>query len=182
MDTTDRMKEAYDSFPDGPDCYKSAALDQTLRALFQSATNHAQSRIEWYGENAQKKAFSAKSLRRWSLILFATGTIAPITIALLVSISKEFGGNDGGSVLYYAQSLPMAEVGYLLLAIAGALIIFDQFFDASGSWIRFRQSEARLKVLLAEFRFAWAGVMARSGGVVPKSRRWRNSPSCSATS
>src|SRR5262249_38506690 len=40
-----------------------------------------------------------------------------------------------------------------------------QFFDASGSWIRFRQSQARLQVLLAEFRFAWAELMTTCGGI-----------------
>jgi hypothetical protein len=38
-------------------------------------------------------------------------------------------------------------------------------FDASGSWIRFRQSQARLQVLLAEFRFAWAGLMTMCRGI-----------------
>jgi hypothetical protein len=60
----------------------------------------------------------------------------------------------------------MAEIGYLLLAVAGSLIIFDQFFDSSGSWIRFRQSEAHLQVLLAQFRFAWAGLMAKYAGTI----------------
>jgi hypothetical protein len=58
----------------------------------------------------------------------------------------------------------LAETGYVLLALAGALIIFDQFFDASGSWIRFRQAQARLEVLLAELRFAWAERMVECGG------------------
>ncbi|SDR61714.1 SLATT domain-containing protein [Paraburkholderia tuberum] len=52
------------------------------------------------------------------------------------------------------------------MAIAGALVVFDQFFDASGSWIRFRQSQARLEVLLADFRFTWAQAMAEAQGAV----------------
>jgi hypothetical protein len=69
----------------------------------------------------------------------------------------------------WTAAVPFAEVGYVLLATAGALVIFDQFFDASGSWIRFRQSQARLEVLLAEFRFDWAVLMTKSGGTYSNS-------------
>jgi hypothetical protein len=64
----------------------------------------------------------------------------------------------------YFFKIPLAEIGYILLALAGALIVFDQFFDSSGSWIRFRQAQARLEVLLAELRFAWAERIAECGG------------------
>jgi hypothetical protein len=165
---------AYREFPDGPERYRVPTLDATLGALFHSAVNHANSRIEWYGRNAKTKSLAAKRLRKWSLILFAVGTIAPISFAFLVQIAEQFGSdkttrNEWNTFDYFAI-LPMAEVGYLLLAVAGALIIFDQFFDSSGSWIRFRQSEARLQVLLAEFRFAWAGLMAKSAGTIDPSQ------------
>jgi hypothetical protein len=165
---------AYREFPDGPERYRAPTLDATLGVLFHSAVNHANSRIEWYGRNAKTKSLSAKRLRKWSLILFAVGTIAPVSVAFLVQIAEQFGSdkttrNEWNTFDYFAI-LPMAEVGYLLLAVAGALIIFDQFFDSSGSWIRFRQSEARLQVLLAEFRFAWAGLMAKSAGTIDPSQ------------
>jgi hypothetical protein len=60
--------------------------------------------------------------------------------------------------------LPITDVGLLLLATAGALIIYDQFFDSSGSWMRFRLAEARLRVMLADFRFGWAELMAKVRG------------------
>lgn len=159
---------AYDGFPEGPEHYRGQTLDATLSGLFHAAVAHANSRIQWYGRNAGTKAATAKRLRKWSLILFAVGTIAPISVAFLLQITERFGskGSTPSNFFDYFKLLPMAEVGYLLLALAGALIIFDQFFDSSGSWIRFRQSEARLQVLLAEFRFAWAGLMARCGGTV----------------
>jgi hypothetical protein len=124
----------------------------------------------WYGWKAKAKASAAKHLRRWSLILFAIGTIAPISVAFLLQIAERFGSGSADKMHWntsdYFKLLPMAEVGYLLLALTGALIIFDQFFDSSGSWIPFRQSEARLQVLLAEFRFAWTGLMAKCGGTI----------------
>jgi hypothetical protein len=161
---------AYDEFPDGPEHYRGQTLDATLSGLFHAAVAHANSRIQWYGHNAGSKATTAKRLRKWSLILFAVGTIAPISVAFLLQITERFGSGSAArtdwNTFDYFKLVPMAEVGYLLLALAGAMIIFDQFFDSSGSWIRFRQSEARLQVLLAEFRFAWAGLMAKCGGTV----------------
>jgi hypothetical protein len=157
---------AHGEFPDSPERYRAPTLDATLGALFHSAVDHASNRIQWYGRNAKIKSSTAKRLRKWSLILFAVGTIARISVAFLMQIAEKFGSGrrtrSEWNTFDYFAILPMAEVGYLLLAIASALIIFDQFFHSSGSWIGFRQSEARLQVLLAEFRFARAGLMAKN--------------------
>jgi hypothetical protein len=159
---------AYEQFPDGPDHYRAETMPATLAEIFRAAIAHATCRIAWYGQSARKKAATAKTLRLTSLVLFALGTIAPISVALLLQVTDRYGiknaQRESWTWFDYFVMLPMAEIGYVLLACAGALIIFDQFFDSSGSWIRFRQSEARLQVLLAEFRFAWAGAMARCGG------------------
>jgi hypothetical protein len=114
----------------------------------------------------------AKNIRSLSLVLFAAGTLAPIVVTLLVKFAELFGFDREPRTdwmwLDYFFKLPLAETGYFLLALAGALVIFDQFFDASGSWIRFRQAQARLEVLLAELRFAWAERMAECGGVLER--------------
>jgi hypothetical protein len=100
-------------------------------------------------------------------VFFAAGTISPVVVSFLVKLADvKVMGADPPNWVNRAASMPYAEVGYVLLAIAGALIVFDQFFDASGSWMRYRQSEARLQVLLAELRFGWAELLAKSGGVV----------------
>ncbi len=186
VDARTPFNGAYEKFPDGPAQYRSEAMDASIGEIFRAAVAHATSRIEWYGRNAGTKAKIAKRIRFTSLILFAFGTIAPISVAFLLQINDRFAPKTaaaaaaaaaataagtaadaaGRSLLSYFTTWPMAETGYVLLACAGALIIFDQFFDSSGSWIRFRQSEARLQVLLADFRFGWAGAMAQCGGVI----------------
>ena len=50
--------------------------------------------------------------------------------------------------------------------MAGALVVFDQFFDLSGSWIRYRQAQARLEVQVADLRYSWASLLAECGGVI----------------
>jgi hypothetical protein len=160
---------AYDDFPQSPSAFRDQA-DLTLERLFAAATFHAQSRIRWYDEKAFKRSRMAKNIRSMSLILFAFGTLAPIIVTLLFKFAELFGFDQKPRTewiwLNYLFKIPLAEIGYVLLALAGALVVFDQFFDASGSWIRFRQAQARLEVLLAELRFAWAERMAACGGNV----------------
>jgi hypothetical protein len=79
---------AYGEFPDSPERYRAPALDATLAALFHSAVDHANSRIEWYGRNAKIKSSTAKRLRKLSLILFVVGIIAPISVAFLMQIAE----------------------------------------------------------------------------------------------
>ena len=82
---------AYEKFPDGPKHYSGETMNTTLAEIFRSAVAHATSRIEWYGRNAKTKARAAKTLRFASLILFALGTIAPISVAFLLQLTDRFG-------------------------------------------------------------------------------------------
>jgi hypothetical protein len=88
------LDRAYEKFPDSPECYRAPTLDGTLGALFHAAVAHANSRIAWYNRKASIKASSAKRLRKWSLILFAVGTIAPISVAF--ASHREIWSNNGG--------------------------------------------------------------------------------------
>lgn len=157
---------AYDGFPDGPEAFRQEGADAALRRLFQAAVAHAQDRINWYDKKAGQKGWVARGLRWWALLLFAVGTLAPIFLTLLVKLAEAFGTSTPPDTLALIARLPLAEIGFVSLGIAGALVIFDQFFDTSGSWIRFRQAQARLEVLLADLRFAWAGLLMGSGGAL----------------
>ena len=158
---------AYRQFPTRPDQYRGDAWDGTLSELFSTAVTHATDRIDWYDAKASERAAVAKRIRFTSLLLFALGTLAPILLTFLIRIAAVGKTpNAPSSWLDMVATWPLAEIGYVLLAIAGALVVFDQFFDASGSWIRFRQSQARLEVLLADFRFSWAQAMAQAQGAV----------------
>jgi hypothetical protein len=162
---------AYLEFPARPEQYRGDAWNDTLSHLFDTAVKHATDRIDWYDDKAAKRATLAKGIRFTSLLLFALGTLAPILLTFLIKISAV--SKKTGPPLSWLDSIadwPLAEVGYVFMAVAGALVVFDQFFDASGSWIRFRQSQARLEVLLADFRFGWAQAMAEVNGPVAGKR------------
>jgi hypothetical protein len=173
METIAAHIRAYEQFPDAPQAYRTAAWDGTFRQLFKAAVAHVEDRILDYDNKAAQRAKVAKRIRFWSLLLFALGTLAPILLTFLTKAAAVAGvggtAKDKWTWIDWTAAVPFAEVGYVLLATAGALVIFDQFFDASGSWIRFRQSQARLEVLLAEFRFDWAVLMTKSGGTYSNS-------------
>ena len=77
-------------------------MDATLAELFRAAVAHASSRIEWYGRNAQTKAATAKGLRKSALILFAVGTIAPISAlplsGMMTAVPKCPAGPPGSAL------------------------------------------------------------------------------------
>jgi hypothetical protein len=156
---------AYERFPDGPDAFRKESADAALKQLFQAAVAHAQNRIDWYNEKAEEKGRVARRQRRLSLLLFAVGTLAPILLTLLSKFAQALANSTSQSaILDLIAGLPLAEFGFVALGIAGALVIFDQFFDTSGSWMRFRQAQARIEVLLADLRFTWAELLIQSDG------------------
>jgi hypothetical protein len=154
--------QAYKNFPASPTAYRAATSDETLKILFEAAVVHAEDRIAWYERKSGEQSVVAKSLRLWAIIFFSLGTMAPIVLSIFVKLAASNDANQSAAV----ASWPFAEIGYVLLAVAGALVVFDQFFDASASWMRFRQAQARLEVLLADFRFSWARLLASQNGAI----------------
>jgi len=154
--------EASRIFPNGIDAYRQAAIDATLNRLFDATVERAQSRIDWYDKKGSERARVSKRLRWWALMLFSAGTIAPILLTFVTKLSTAYQERSFVEV----SKFPWTELGFVFLALAGALIVFDQFFGASSSWLRFRQTQVRLEAMLEEFRYAWISLMARSGGVL----------------
>ena len=143
-------------------------MDATLAELFRAAVAHASSRIKWYGRNAQTKAATARACARWCADPVRRRHDRADLGGLSVPDHQTFG-TGAEPKTRSRTSCPAAdwpELGYLLLAAAGALIIFDQFFELVGLMDPLSAVGGSLQVLLAEFRFAWAGLMAKCGGTV----------------
>ena len=161
---------AYVNFPSAPPAYRAASCDQTLETLFRSAVTHAEDRIKWYDLSSGARARIGKRLRFWALILFGLGTAAPVVVPVFAPLLTPLLKWIWIHILLGSTDVKIttsaADLGYVMLAAAGGLVVFDQFFDVSGSWIRFRQAQARLEVLLAQFRYDWAALLATQGGAV----------------
>jgi hypothetical protein len=152
---------AYTDFPSAPAEFDMAKSGDALARLFKSAVAHAQDRIDWYDKKAGQQQKKAKSLRFWSIMFFSIGTGAPLVMATFLKLAV-----TDDAALKKLAAWPIAEVGYLFLAVAGALVLFDQFFQYSVSWMRYRQAQAHLEVLLADLRYDWDRQLAKFGGVI----------------
>src|SRR4029079_15930465 len=102
-----------------------------------------------------------------SILFFAAGTGAPL---VATTVLKAMGPSPSAGLqqswVGFLARVPITEIGYLLLAMADALVLLDQFFQYSMSWMRYRQAQAHREVLLADLRFSWNRVMASCGGVI----------------
>jgi hypothetical protein len=157
-------------FPSAPGDYLAAASANSVKRLFDSAIVHAQDRLDWYDKKANQLSRSAKTLRLLSILCFAIGTAMPVLMALVIKWptgAPPTPATTAAAAIEF-RTWPLTEAGYVLLALAGALVIFDQFFDLSGSWIRYRQAQARLEVQVADLRYQWASLLAECGGVMPE--------------
>lgn len=162
---------AYVDFPSAPGDYLAAASANSIKRLFDSAIAHAQDRLDWYDGKANQLSRRAKTLRMLSILCFAIGTAMPILMALVIKWptgALQTPATTAAAAAIEFRTWPLTEAGYVLLALAGAFVIFDQFFDLSGSWIRYRQAQARLEVQVADLRYQWASLLAECGGVMPE--------------
>lgn len=149
--------------PGNPEAFRQATIDATLVRIFDATIKRAKDRVAWYVDNGRRRAKWSKRLRILSLMLFAIGTIAPILATFLTRLDKSFPNSECWKPL---SEFPWVELGFVLLALAGAVVIFDQFFGVSSSWLRFTQTQVRLEAMIEEFRYSWFALLAQSGGVV----------------
>lgn len=161
-------------FPYSPSDYLTDQKANALARLFDEAVRGTQSRITFYEERGLKFSKYARFLRRTALFLFIFGTLTPIAGLFFAQFraaeqAEDSAASSQGDVFLtsLAKSLaqfPLAELGYLLLALGGGFVLYDQFFGTSRSWMRYRQAEAKLHVMLAKLKYAWASKLAEMDG------------------
>jgi hypothetical protein len=155
------IEEAYEAFRSDPAEFGEARIAATLHELFQTASAHTSARIAGFDRRARRVSGQARGLRWAALLFFIAGTMAPIVGGLALKLGKAFPKEPWAAIV---GDLPIADIGYVLLAVAAGFVLYDQFFGSSRSWMRYRQAEARLQLLLAELRFGWAERLAAAGG------------------
>src|SRR5690349_15257184 len=142
------MSAGAQDIPGRPEAFRQAAIDATLARVFEITVARAQSRIAWYATRGRARATGSKALRIVALLLFSLGTLAPVLATFLAQLSKAY--KESGSLTTFAE-FPWIQVGFVFLALAGAIVVFDQFFGLSAAWLRFTQTQMRLEAMLEEF-------------------------------
>lgn len=159
VDVTELLEDAYRKFPSDPARFSAGKQQQALEALFQAAMAHANWRIADFDDRARRTSGPARRLRSWAIFFFVLGTGAPVINGLLRGLPVAWVGR-------WAQNVPTTEIGYIFLLIAGGLVLYDRFFNQSGTWIRARQAEARIRALQAKLRYDWPAELGAVGGAV----------------
>lgn len=101
----------------------------------------AKSASKWYNVNKNVKKRWSKRIRFFSIALFGIGGLFPLINALISEWEGKF------SVL---------NLGYISIALAGTLLLFDRFFGLSSGWIRYITTEMEINRRIKEFELKWA--------------------------
>jgi hypothetical protein len=113
-----------------------------LNTLAQEVEQRITEAIDWYLRKKRWPSRASRLLRFLAIVLAVLGGLAP-----LVS-----GGNDTTSCLLVNAD----RWGYILIALAGACLLFDRFFGFSASWMRYMTAQMALQRSLEEFQLSWA--------------------------
>ena len=116
------------------------------------------SRVVW-----KKKGRSSvsQSLRFSALILTVLGGLVPLLIAV-------FEAPPDWPWLSWAAGMRFGQVGYVLLALAGGLVLLDKYFGFSTGWMRYIVAMQAIEKARESFRLDWIGLRRAFANTQPQ--------------
>jgi hypothetical protein len=118
--------------------------DESLEESYRWAVENARAQIDWYAQRRQPKKRGSQSFRGLSIALAAIGGLFPLIDAALPDSQVMFG-----------------QWGYVTIALAAALVLYDRFFGLSSGWMRYMVTELSLQRTLREFQYDWNILIAQ---------------------
>jgi hypothetical protein len=119
-------------------------LDDDARAVdaYKALLGLYRQSIDWYLSEKERKRRWSRALRAVVLVLLTGGGLVPL-LATVVS------------------DLP-STYGYILLAAAGGLVVFDKYFGYSAAWARYITSATTLNASLLSIQLDWGSSFDRA--------------------
>lgn len=114
-----------------------------IACLLEKRVSHV---IAWYLRRKRWPAFLSRTTRHLAVLLFVFGSLMP----LLGSLELSWVPSQAKIGVAYAGNL-----GYVLLAFAGALVIADRFLGFSTTWMRFMTTQMAMQRELEGFQLQW---------------------------
>ena len=114
--------------------------DDSLKRVYEWAIGVARENIKWYEATRPSARAFSRCFRALAIILGAIGGLCPLI----------------DSTRFLANDIGLGQWGYVLLAIAAALVLFDKYFGFSTGWMRNIMTQMSLEKALKEFQFDWA--------------------------
>lgn len=130
-----------------PDAFKPDAspLDN-LQALAQHLEERTTSFIHWFLQKKEAPMRYSQRIRFLSILLTTLGGLCPLLANVKLSICDV--------ALFDTSNLH--QWGYILMALAAALVLSDRYFGCSNSWMRYMSAQVGLQRALDRFRLDWA--------------------------
>jgi hypothetical protein len=116
--------------------WRGAEAVVSLQRMQASVDAHARRAMNWYLTRRRSRKVASRALRFLALVFGMAGGIVPLL----------------------DDSLPerLHNLGYLLIAIGGALLLANRALGVSTSWIRYMQTALRLQTTINAFQLRWA--------------------------
>lgn len=114
-----------------------------VQALRDWAREHVSGRLAWYAKAKYWKKWGSWAMRLASLCFAALGGLCPLIDAISI---------NGDHPLLCIKLTP---IGYVFIAIAAGLPLFDRMMGASTGWMRYILAQLHLERLRYEFECDW---------------------------
>jgi hypothetical protein len=126
-----------------------------VSAALESLRVYAEHRIDedwsWYARNKASRSYPSKILRFGAVVLTVLGGLVPLVIALVPE-------RPAWGWLAPFSNVRFGQLGYLLLAWAGGLVLLDRYFGYSTGWMRYIVAMQAIEKSREAFRLDWAGL------------------------
>ena len=117
--------------------------------------------LGWYLRKKKGRSSVSQSLRFSALILTVLGGLVPLLIAV-------FEAPPDWPWLSWAAGMRFGQVGYVLLALAGGLVLLDKYFGFSTGWMRYIVAMQAIEKARESFRLDWIGLRLAFANTQPQ--------------
>lgn len=122
----------------------------SLQRLYEWTVDNTRDQIDWYDRKRRPKRILSQWLLGISVLLGGIGILCP----LIESACKEC------RIPFFDCSVSFLHLGYIVIALAGIIILFDRVYGLSTGWMRFMETQMKLEQYLKEFCLDWARAVA----------------------
>jgi hypothetical protein len=117
--------------------------------LYDKLVEKTASSINWYAEKKTWPARVAQACRGAAVVFTVLGGLCPI-------LQTAFGQPKIGT-----YTLSFTNAGYLVLALAAAAVLVNQYGGFSTAWVRYIKTHLRLDAMLQQFQLEWQMACAK---------------------
>lgn len=140
-----------------------------LREYYCWAERRCIESIEWFLAKKESPKRWSRFLRLAALIVGGLGGLVPLTSAARINGYLE-------SFFALPAGIEWNGIGYVLLGVAGLLVLIDKLFGFSSSWMRYMTTQIRLQQLLIDYQAQWCNYQGSpdKDSVEAKARMYQN--------